>query len=83
MIETPRILIEFDAESGEYTLMCESYSRVAPAGPRLFRAPPHPPIAFRHETQAGAEKDAALLRHYLANVGKKQPSARAMRQEWA
>ncbi len=36
-----------------------------PAGERLFRAPPHPRIAFAHDSGEQAAKDAATLQKYL------------------
>lgn len=37
----------------------------APAGPRLFRAPPIPDVRFSHPDPFLAERDASLLRLYL------------------
>lgn len=62
----PAIHVEFDLETESYQLMATNHGRTATAGERLFRAPPFPAIAFSHETQAAAEKDAATLRGYLA-----------------
>jgi hypothetical protein len=70
----PRIFIQLDTDSGEFDLMCESHGRVAPAGPRLFRAPPHPRIKFHHETMADAEVDAQQMRTYLGHITKRSPS---------
>lgn len=71
---TPRIFIQLDTESGEFDLMCESHNRTMPAGPRLFRAPPHPRIKFHHETMRDAEADAAEMRTYLAHIETRRPS---------
>lgn len=38
----------------------------APAGPRLFRAPPYPDVKFEHDSPAAARTDAAKLQAYLA-----------------
>lgn len=77
---TPRIFTQFDTESGEFDLMCESYGRTVPAGPRLFRAPPHPRIKFHHETMADAETDAEKMRTYLRNISDRRPSKQKSRQ---
>lgn len=77
---TPTIHIEFDSDEGDYVLMCESYSRVAPAGPRLFRAPPYPEIQFRHAEIEQAEADASKLRAYLATLTPRKQSKQAIRE---
>jgi len=61
----PTISVEFDMESERFHLLASSYGQVMPVGPRLFRAAPYPHIAFEHQTQDAAEKDAATLRAYL------------------
>lgn len=45
--------------------MATSYTKTELAGPRLFRAAPHPDIKFTHDSQADALKDAEKLRVYL------------------
>ena len=60
-----KITVEFSLDTGLYHLMCESHGRVATAGPRILRGPPHPQIAWKHETEEAAEKDAAKLRAYF------------------
>ncbi len=39
-----------------------------PAGPRIFRAPPHPDVRFSHTTQQGAETDAEEIRKYISEL---------------
>jgi hypothetical protein len=39
----------------------------APCGPRLFRAPPIPDIAFTHDNQLVAIRDAERLMKYIAD----------------
>lgn len=75
------ITTAFDAEALAFRLYVTSYGRTAPAGPRLFRAPPHPRVRWVHDTQEAAEADAATLRTYLAGLepqrkGKKKPTGR-------
>lgn len=77
---TPRIFISFDVEADSYDLMCESHGRTAPAGPRLFRAPPHPQIKFHHETMAEAEADARQMRSYLGALSTRRPSKNEVRK---
>ena len=62
-----KIYPEFDSESAAYVLMCDDgRMRPMPAGPRLFRAAPHPEVAFTHETLEAAQADCAKLRSYFA-----------------
>lgn len=78
---TPIISVSFDADEGTHTLQATSYGRTSPAGPRLFRAPPHPAIAFSHATSEQAEKDAATLREYLEGLAaRKGPSKAKLRK---
>ena len=65
MSDRPRISVSLDLDSGAYTLAVTSYGSTMPAGPRLFRAPPHPPVAFQHDNQESADRDAATLQAYL------------------
>lgn len=70
--QIPIISTSFSLDDGRYHLMCASYGTVAPAGPRLFRSPPHPRIQFVHDSAEQAEHDAQLLREYLAGSDKKR-----------
>lgn len=38
------------------------------AGPRIFRAPPHPDVQFSHATQQEADSDAEKIRKYIAQL---------------
>lgn len=68
------IFIEMD-ESAQYVLMADDGRMSAtPAGPRLFRGPPHPAISFRHDTMDAAEGDARKLRVYLVGLSTKKVS---------
>lgn len=67
----------FDPEDGVYRLMVsDGKLSNAPAGPRLFRAEPHPDIRFEHATREEAETDAAKLRAYLAALPVAKGTAR-------
>lgn len=60
------IFTTLDPEDGCYRLMvADARLATAPAGPRLFKAEPHPQIKFEHATREEAEIDAAILRAYL------------------
>jgi hypothetical protein len=48
-----------------WRLYATDHGHTAIAGPRLFRAPPHPDIQFAHDSAQDAERDAATLRAYL------------------
>ena len=61
----PLITIEHDMDNEVFNLMVTSYARTTPAGPRLFRSPPHPPISFSHSTREAAQTDAGKLQAYL------------------
>lgn len=75
--QLPIITVIFDEDSGLWELYCTSYGRSQPAGPRLFRAPPHPDIRFQHETHEAAAKDAATLRQYLEGLGQRKGPSKA------
>jgi hypothetical protein len=60
------ITVMHDLDADTHVLMAHSHGRAAPAGPRLFRAPPWPVIQFKHTSREAAEKDAQTLREYLA-----------------
>lgn len=48
-----------------FRIYATSYGRTAPAGPRLFRAPPWPNISFISDMLAEGEANLAALQHYL------------------
>lgn len=62
---TPVITAEFDVTQGRWVLLDTRYGLTTPAGPRLFKEMPHPPVAFVHDTREDAERDAALLAKYV------------------
>lgn len=80
MTEHPRISVLEDVDTGLFALYATSYGSTMPAGPRLFRAPPHPDIAFRHTSQAGAERDAAKLTEYIGRTWQKEVSRKKARE---
>ena len=70
-------------EDDMYVLMAENHGFSAPAGTRLFRAEPHPQIAFTHYTLEDAEYAASILRDYLATCATgKQKEVVARRAGW-
>lgn len=79
----PTISVAFDHADEAHVIYATSYGRTAPAGERLFRAPPHPAITFRHEEQASAEKDAATLREYISRTWQGGPSKAKVRKQGA
>lgn len=65
----------------KWDIMCESHGMTAIAGPRLFRAPPHPDIQFSgHESEARATQDCERLRTYLESLPKKKSGKTKQRQ---
>jgi hypothetical protein len=54
-------------DGASFRLWCsDSRMSDAPCGPRLFRAPPIPDIAFTHANQLDATRDAERLTKYIA-----------------
>lgn len=81
---TPTISIEFDFDTAEHVLMCESHGmRPEPAGLRLFRAQPWPEVKFRHADAAEAERDAEKIRKYLAALPQGKISKKTIREHAA
>jgi hypothetical protein len=64
----PTLLVQFDADDCLYVIMARSHGRTEPFGPRILRAPPHPNVSAKHETEAGALKDVAKLEAYFAGL---------------
>jgi hypothetical protein len=77
---TPTISTAYDLDSGEYVMHITSHGRTMPAGQRIFRAPPHPDVRFRHESEAEAESDAAKVHAYLAGLGTKRMTKQKIRE---
>ena len=73
----PIITVAHDFDEGVYVLMATSHHSTEPAGERLFRAEPWPRIRFSHTSEQAAEKDASVLRAYLADCasGKRKDKA--------
>ncbi len=81
MVEVPTISVAYDLDTGLHEIIAMSYGRASPAGPRLFRAPPHPEIRWSHDTPEAAEADAQKLRAYLDSLTqRKGPSKAALRK---
>ena len=57
--------ITVDQHGETFRLMATNYGYTAPAGERLFRSPPHPDIAWVHESESSALKDAEKLQKYV------------------
>ena len=74
---TPLISVLFDADTEQYRLYCSAHGHTAVAGPRIFRAPPHPAIRWTHDSQGAAEADAQTLRDYLAGLPQKKMTKKA------
>lgn len=81
-VSIPEVSVCFDADACTFVLLCTSHGHTALAGPRHFRAPPHPDIKFAHDSQAGAEADAAILRDYLSKLPQKAPSKKSRQKDW-
>lgn len=79
-----KISVTQNFETDLYELQVTAYGSTDPAGPRLFRSPPHPDIQFTHVTAEAAQKDADTLQRYLdAYAAKKKPSKAAVRKAGA
>lgn len=67
--------------NGKFAIFADSYGMKAVAGPRMFRAPPHPDVQFTgHESEAQASKDCEKLRQYLDALPTKKPSKKKLRE---
>jgi len=60
----------FDADTMEYVIMVRSFNKTEFCGPRIFRAPPHPEVQFRHHSEAAALADVAKIEAYFAKPTK-------------
>ncbi len=69
-----KIFVEMD-EDFRFRIMADcGRMSPAPAGPRIFRGPPHPEVAFVHDSPDAAEEDARKIRVYLTGLPKKPAS---------
>jgi len=69
--------------NGKFAIFADSYGMKTVAGPRMFRAPPHPDIQFSgYESEAQASKDCEKLWRYLEAlpVKKAKKKDKAMRE---
>lgn len=74
-----KILVE--PEGRRFRLVCaDGRMSVAPAGPRLFRAPPLPDIQFAHDLFADAQKDALTLQRYVDRTHGVQQTKKELRE---
>lgn len=76
----PTITVESRPDG--FYLAATSYNRTQPAGERLFRGEPWPVIHFSHATKEAAEKDATILREYLAACASGKVKDREQRKGW-
>lgn len=75
------LFLQFDLETEHWEIMCEdSRMRAMPAGPRLFRAPPHPDVAFRHLDKQGAEGAMNTLNRYFAQLPEKKQTKKELKE---
>jgi hypothetical protein len=68
----PAIFSVYDAESDEHVIMCHSYARTEPFGPRIFRAPPHPVVRTKHATAESAANDVIKINAYFVDLPKRR-----------
>jgi hypothetical protein len=78
---TPPI-ISVEQRGEDWMLMATNYNKTEPCGERLLRGEPWPAIQFRHSTKEAAEKDAALLREYLAECASGKRKDVEVRRGW-
>lgn len=77
-----KISVTYDFDTDQHILMVTAYGSTDPAGPRLFRSPPHPDIQFSHSTEQAAKDAASKLQAYLdACAAKKKPSKAQIRKQ--
>lgn len=75
------VFIEYDSDRDRYDLMVTGNGMgPIPAGPRIFRAPPHPDVTFTHDTMAEAKIAQDKIEKYFAGLGKKQPTKKELRE---
>jgi hypothetical protein len=72
MTQPPTIFSVYDAESDEHVIMCHSFHRTEPFGPRIFRAPPHPVVKTRHATAESAAADVIKINAYFVDLPKRR-----------
>ena len=73
--------ITVETKTGQYVIMADSYGMKAVAGPRLFKASPHPDIKFGvYENINNAESDAQKLRSYLDQLPTKKISKEKLKK---
>lgn len=76
------ISIAHNEDTDQFDLMVsDGRMRAMPAGPRIFRAPPHPDVAFAHDTKKQAEGAADAVRKYLSTI--KEPTKRQVRENFS
>lgn len=80
-VSAMKLFIQFDLDTEHWEIMCEdSRMRAMPAGPRLYKAPPHPDVEFRHLERQGAERAIATLEKYFAGLSDRKPTKKQERE---
>ncbi len=74
------LFLQFDMDRESWDIMVESPGMgPMPAGPRLFRGPPHPDVEFSHARKGDAEIAMRAINEYLSTI-KKQPTKKELRE---
>ncbi len=74
------LFLQFDMDRDHWDIMVESPGmRPMPAGPRLFRGPPHPDVEFAHARKGDAQAAIVLLNQYFATI-QKGPTKKELRE---
>lgn len=79
MSQIPVISVEGSGDL--WCITATSYGTTGWAGPRLFRAEPHPKIEFQHNNEADARRDAAILVAYIDQTWPKKVSRDKIRRQ--
>jgi len=69
--------------NGKFAIFADSYGMRTVAGPRMFRAAPHPDVQFSgHTSEAQASRDCEKLYRYLESLPQKKTKKKdkAMRE---
>ena len=82
-MNAPRLFPQYDADDDLWRIMVATHGlSPMPAGPRLFRAPPHPDVKWAHASKAEADAAISVIQKYLARSSA-APSKRELRESAA